>query len=131
MAQNASGTLIYAGIGYDEEFVGLGLGCKRSIAYDALPEKPHYKPGQAGWEHTRTPEAFFDKLKKEYGNFEVKGEKELYFPDHNLKYFHSTDCDNVEIPGGDVFVRGYLCTSWLPTMKIVECWLPAIRTTKS
>lgn len=50
---------------------------------------------------------------------------ELHFPKHNITYHHSTNCHHVEVPEGDIFVRGYLCESWIPVMHqrriIVAC----------
>ena len=107
-------TLIYPGCGYDEELIGLQLNYDRIISYDALPKYPHYKPGQAGWVHTATPELFFAKLKQEYGDFIEISDTELFFPKHNMTYYHSTNCEHIEVPEGDIFLRGYLCESWLP-----------------
>jgi len=118
-------TLIYPGCGYDEELIGLHLNYDRIIAYDTLPKYPHYKPGQPGWEHTATPELFFAKLKQEYGDFVEISDTELFFPKHKMTYFHSTNCHHVEVPEGDIFVRGYLCESWIPIFRkrkvIVSC----------
>ena len=112
-----SKTLIYPGCGYDKELIGLNLPYDRVIAYDTLPAIHHYKPGQNGWTHTAKPALFFAKLKDEYGEFEEISDTELHFPMHNITYHHSTNCHHVEIPEGDIFVRGYLCESWLPAMQ--------------
>ena len=81
--------LIYPGIGYDEELTSVlksHLPHKRVIAFDTLPECPHYKPGQNGWVHTATQEAFFAKLKHEYGEYTIISDRELYFPKVNMSY---------------------------------------------
>ena len=86
---NMAPALIYPGIGYDEELIltlKSHLPHKRVIAFDTLPECPHYKPGQNGWVHTATQEAFFAKLKHEYGEYTIISDRELYFPKVNMSY---------------------------------------------
>ena len=118
-------TLIYPGCGYDEELLSLQLPYDRIIAYYTLPRYPHYIPGQPGWTHTATPDLFFAKLRHEYGQFVEVSDTELHFPRHNITYHHSTNCCHVEVPEGDIFVRGYFCESWIPVMRqrrvLVSC----------
>jgi hypothetical protein len=114
-----SSTLIYPGCGYDEEFLQHEeiKTYKKIICIDMLPKVPHYKPDQAGWEFTKTPEVFFSKLKQEYGQYEVISETELFFPQFNLTYFHSTDVAQVQLPEGDMLIRGFWHKHLIPQMK--------------
>ena len=77
------------------------------------------------WTHTATPNLFFAKLKCQYGAFVEVSDTKLHFPKHNITHHHSTNCHHVEVPEGDIFVRGYLCESWIPVMHqrriIVAC----------
>ena len=111
-------TLIYPGAGWDDEFLQFLPRYDRYICVDTLPKIAHYKPGQVGWKHTSSHKVFFDKLKKTFGDCEIKSPTELFFPRFNLTYFHSTNAHHFPIPpDSDVLFRGYICSSWLPLLK--------------
>jgi hypothetical protein len=119
-------TLIYAGIGYDSEFLDNDIfdTYNRIVAYDTLPFHAHYEHGQAGWKHTKTKKCFFRKLRNEFGTYEkVNGHLEFTLPNGGiLEYHYSVNSHHVDIPHGDILIRGYFNdgAKWLDAYNDIE-----------
>jgi hypothetical protein len=101
--------------GWDDEFIGKfkSRGYTKFIAYDTLPAKHHYKPGQVGWKKTSTPAIFFAALKESYGEYTDIGNNTLLFERDNIEYHYNTDTETLALlPDGDVLLKGYAPSSW-------------------
>ena len=110
-------TLIYAGAGWDAEFLRVFYKYTRYVLIDALPAKPHYEPGQHGYVKCHNQEAFFKTLQDTFGKFWRHDEdnKVLYF-DRGVEYWYSCDAEDEDtiskLPDGDILVRGYCPKNW-------------------
>ena len=104
-------TLIYPGIGYDSDFLNNDVFNQydKIIAYDTLPFYAHYKRGQPGWKHTKSKKCFFKKLRNQFGTYEkINGHLEFDLQNGGiLEYHYSTNSHNIDIPDGDILIRGY------------------------
>jgi hypothetical protein len=102
-------TLIYPGAGWDLKFLEFfkNLGYNNFILYDTLPKIPHYTKEQAGYPSQQN---FYGVLKSYLGNYKrnFKNKNKLYFPEHNLTYYVSTDFTKVDVRDGDIYFRGWI-----------------------
>ena len=112
-------TLIYAGIGLDEDFLDNEYlqDYKRIICYDALPLIPHYEKDQAGYKNTKSKKCYFRALRRIYGTYEYKSDNKGHYLEFSkkgilIKYYYSTTSFNIDDIQGDIFIRGYVNEDW-------------------
>lgn len=105
--------LIYAGIGWDSEFLDVMKDYNKFIAYDTLPGFAHYRKGQRGWRSSKSKQCFFRQLRRSYGTYEKLPGGRLHFKDTGIMYHYSVNAHHVKVPPGDILVRGYVCESWI------------------
>jgi hypothetical protein len=107
-------TLIYPGAGWDCGFLPFfrGLGYTKFILYDSMPKVSHYEKNQAGYPFQ---ENLYGLLRCYLGKYIRKAKtNKLYFPEHNLTYYVSTDFNKlIDKNGnfsveGDIYLRGML-----------------------
>lgn len=111
-------TLIYTGIGDDNDFLTYMHKYDKYLVYDSLPYFKHYKKNEAGFKDTKSRKCFFRRLRKVFGTYENLDDGTLYFKDHNLTYHYSIDAETINIPKGDILIRGYFPRSkrWIDAM---------------
>ncbi len=109
-------TLIYAGASTDNILDANIPSYDKYILYDLLPNSCClYKQYEAGYELTRDEDIFFNKLKENYGEFEINyfNPNLLYFPKHNIYYYINTNANHLEPPQGDIYVKDCICEEWI------------------
>ena len=110
-AKQGNDTLIYSGPGWDAEFLR-ELTYDNYICFDSLPGTPHYSPGEPGWYFTKDAGTFLCTLQESYGPYTKIGKNTLQFQKYNLTYHINCDASQMmEVPMGDILIRGYMCKS--------------------
>jgi hypothetical protein len=111
-------TLVYAGAGWDSDFLNCIQGYERYILFDALPAKPHYTPEQAGYSRSRDSTTFFETLCDAFGTI-VKHDREenIICFENNIEYHYSMNADDFLQQGhlpadADILLRGFIPETW-------------------